>query len=132
MRRVVGCWPIQALNWNEEGEGDYEGGQFRLRFDDNGAMLPGKRGKGRGSDNDYFSKHQAVYYARSVFLIRHRTDPNAANAGLVPIFMLDYPNRRVVVSAPARRPSWELLPEEKLKGCTEIPRVDPKSPVKFK
>jgi len=132
LRRVVECWPVQALNWNEEGAGDYEGGQFRLRFAMNGAIQPGKRGKGRGDDNDYFAKHLAVYYARGVFLIRHRTDPNAGKGGFWPIFMLDYPNRHVTISAPARRPFWQLFSDEKLKGCTDIPRVDPKSGVKFK
>jgi hypothetical protein len=101
-----------------------------LRFDANGAILPGKRGKDRGADNDYFAKHLAVYYARGVFLIRHLTDPDYN--GLVPIFMLDYPNRKVTISAPAQRPSWRLSPDEKLKGCTDIPRVDPKSRMKFK
>ncbi len=132
LRYVVGCWPVQTLNWNEGGAGDYEGGQFRLRFDTNGTILPGKGGKGRGDDNDYCAKHLAVYYAHGVFLIRHRTNPNAGKGGLAPIFMLDYPNRDVTISAPARRPFWQLFPDEKLKGCTDIPRVDPKSGVKFK
>src|SRR6266545_2239860 len=107
---------VQTLNWNEGGAGDYEGGQFRLRFDTNGTILPGKGGKGRGDDNDYFAKHLAVYYAHGVFLIRHRTNPNAGKGGLAPIFMLDYPNRDVTISAPARRPFWQLFPDEKLKG----------------
>jgi hypothetical protein len=137
LRRVTGCWPVEALNWDEEESESSESGQYRLRFSTDGAIMPGKRGKGSGANNDYFVKHFAVFYARGMTMVRSLTDPNGDRPTLAPIFFLDYPNRQIVVWFNVPPPkggtkAWRLFPDEKLKGCGEIPRVDPNSPVKFK
>jgi hypothetical protein len=137
LRRVTGCWPGEALNWDEEESENSEGGEYRLRFNTSGAILPGKRGKGSGANNDYFAKNFGVFYARGVTMVRHLTEGNGDRPTLAPIFLLDYSNRRIVVWFNVSPPkdgtrAWRLFPDEKLKGCTEIPRVDLKSAVKFK
>ena len=135
LRRVTGCWPVEALNWDEEASESSEGGKYRLRFNTEGGLLPGKRGTGNGANNDYFAKHFGVFYAGGMTMIRHLSEPNGERPTLAPIFLLDYSKRQIVVwfnVSPPGTKIWRLFPDEKLKGCGEIPGVDSKSPVKFK
>ncbi len=137
LRRVTGCWAVNELNWDEEASENSEGGEYRLRFNVDGKILPGKRGAGQGANNTYFANHFGIFYARGVTMIRHLSEPKGDRPTLAPIFVLDYPNRNIDmwfnVSPPMDGTQmWRLSPNKQLKGCTQIPRVNPNDAIKFK
>ncbi|SRR6266545_2200921 len=119
-QRVVGCWPVASIDWNEEGAGDYGGGIFRPRFAPSGKLTAHK------DDQGELHKRYAVYYAGGIFFL---WNPRDAEDRLGPTFTLDYPRRRVTASTPALKPRFSLFKDEALKGCAEIPKVDPAQPI---
>ncbi|HLQ01071.1 MAG TPA: hypothetical protein VK143_02100 [Burkholderiales bacterium] len=119
-QRVVGCWPVASIDWNEEGAGEYGGGDFRLRFARSGRLIAHK------GDQDELHKRYAVYYAGGIFFL---WNPRNTEDRLGPTFTLDYPRRRVTASIPALKPHFRLFKDEALKGCAEIPKVDPAQPI---
>jgi hypothetical protein len=125
LRRVVDCWPIEAINWDEDEGGDYAGGKFRLKFDRTGKILP-KVVDGRVIDFD--TKNFAIYYARGVFRIRPHTHLSILEYG--PVFVLDNSSKKLTFLA--KNPSSRFFPEEKLEGCKDIPKLDLDVPMKFK
>ncbi len=128
LRRVVDCWPVEAINWDEDDVGDYAGGKYRLRFDRTGKIKPSNEVQGRyfGSDLKKF----AVYYDRGIFLIAPHTDLNIER--FTPFFVLDYANKKLVVTNPVKKPSARFFPQEKLQGCKDIPTVDARAGMKFR
>jgi hypothetical protein len=127
LRRVTDCWPIEIISWEEDEEVEVAGGKFQLKFDTAGKLLSSVV---NGRANDLFAKSYAAYYARGVFLIRPHTDANLE--GLVPIFMLNHANKKLTISAPAKKPSSRFFPDKILDGCRDIPKVDLDAPMKFK
>ncbi len=119
--RVAGCWPVSQLNWYEDPYGADYRETFRPRFDLSGNLISHKDDKG----NLY--KHYALYYASGIFFFWDPRD----SSGLTPTFTLDYPKRRVTrfTFGGADKPSYRFVEEDKLKGCTEIPKVDPSRPI---
>lgn len=124
-QRVVGCWPVAALSWTEEGAGDYDGGVFEPQFD-----LKGNIGGANAHARRFFESY-AVYYAGGVFVIYDTTK----QARLSPTFTLDWAKRRVTNSylsiqkTKTGNPPYRLVNDEALKGCAQIPTVDPSHPL---
>jgi hypothetical protein len=127
LRRVVDCWPVQAINWDEDDVGDYAGGKYRLRFDKAGKILP-RVVDGRVVDFD--TRNFAIYYDRGVFLIAPHSDLNIER--FTPFFVMDYPNKKLIVTNPVKKPSARFFPQEKLQGCKDIPTVDASAGMKFR
>ncbi len=127
LRRVIDCWPVEAINWDEDEVGDYAGRKARLRFDKTGKIRP-KIVEGRVVDFD--TRHFAIYYDRGIFLIAPHSDLNIER--FTPFFVLDYTNKKLVVTNPVKKPSARFFPEEALRGCKDIPTVDAGAGMKFR
>lgn len=122
--RVVGCWPVAELAWQEDESGDYGDLTFMVRSDVRGNLDV------TVDNTEYDVRHMAAWHAKGIVRIAklRRTDE-----ALSAWFILDYPQRSVRtilgVYGKVGDPPFRLAPDEKLQGCTTIPVVDPKQPM---
>lgn len=119
LRKVTGCWPVKYALVPEESAGEWE--QHGVWFTAEG-LARGPEGRDHGT--------QHIYYAEGVFTVRHEKYNNLHLYGHA---TLDYANRRVKymgtvsLEEHSRPPGIEWFSPEELKGCTQIPSLDPAS-----
>jgi len=123
-QRVVGCWPASELTWTVEEEGDEPRRTFTVLANTSGKVEV-KVTAGSAGYRDL-----AVWYAYGIFRI---AKVGNTKESLDPIFVLDYAKRNVRLDIDSfgqiGDPPFRLAPEESLRGCTVIPKVDIKQPM---
>lgn len=153
-RRVVGCWPVRYVHNPEGGfEGSPTGAYFTLTGVGtawNNGLMPAVDPEWdrveRDAKKDYGEQH--TYYAEGVFTVRHE---KYSNRHLYSHGTIDYPNKKTATYAGSQAlksepepgpeeikrlkaqgelawtPGVAWFPPEALKGCKEIPTLDPNS-----
>jgi hypothetical protein len=119
LRRVTGCWPVKYIK-DPSGGADYYPGETYFTI----------QGIASYPHHPVTIKEygeQEVYYAEGVFTVRHK---QYSNLGYLGHAVLDYPNHTVKFSGTTtlQEPGQvEWRSPDELKGCKEIPTVDPNS-----
>jgi hypothetical protein len=122
-RKVIGCWPVAAINWHQAEAGDVPEQEFRLRFTEKGQV------RELNAEGRPVAMNHAVYYSRGVFVIwslLDDTDDLQARGMLHP--GRQQPELRLELGR-FLEPAYTMVDSANLSGCKDVPLVDAKPPV---